>query len=148
MLDDAPLGFLLIDSARLLRARYDRALEDAQLGLTAGEARALLHVGLAEPSRQSALAARMGVEPMTLVGYLDRLEGCGLILREPDPSDRRAKVVRLTSKGRPLLERAESVTRAAREAAMTDFRPEEVELLRGMLARLRARLLEAEATTP
>ncbi len=144
MLDDAPFGFLLIDSARLLRARFDRALDDAQLGLTAGEARALFHVHFHEPSRQTALAARMGVEPMTLVGFLDRLEAAGLVVREPDPTDRRAKIVRLTGQAQAFLERAMAVTRGVREAALKDFSPDEIDLFRTMLARLRTRLLEDE----
>lgn len=144
MLDDAPFGFLLIDSARLLRARFDRALDEAQLGLTAGEARALFHAHFHGPSRQTALAARMGVEPMTLVGFLDRLEAAGLVVREPDPSDRRAKIVRLTPQAQPLLERVMEVTRGVRAAALQDFSPEEIELFRAMLARLRTRLFEDE----
>ncbi len=141
MLEDTPLGLVLIDSARLLRLRIDRALEDAQLGLTAGEARALVYANLHNASRQSALAARMGVEPMTLVGFLDRLEAAGLVTREPDPSDRRAKIVRLTPQAQPLLERAVAVMRGVREAALEEFRPEEVALLKSMLYRLRARLI-------
>jgi len=144
MLEDAPFGFLLIDSARLLRARFDQALENAQLGLTAGEARALVHIGMGEPSRQTALAARMGVEPMTLVGFLDRLETAGLVVREPDPSDRRAKLVRLTPQAQPLLERVVALLSGVREAAMSGFRPDEIELFKSMLARLRARLLADE----
>ncbi|WP_448203497.1 MarR family winged helix-turn-helix transcriptional regulator [Azospirillum sp. sgz302134] len=141
MQDDAPFGLLLIDSARLLRARFDRALDDAQLGLTAGEARALVYVNRHGGSRQTVLAAHMGVEPMTLVGFLDRLEALGLVAREADPSDRRAKIVRLTPQAEPLLERVVTVFRGVREAALDDFAPEEVERFRTMLGRLRARLI-------
>ncbi|MBP2315894.1 MarR family winged helix-turn-helix transcriptional regulator [Azospirillum soli] len=134
----------MTDSARLLRARFDRALENAELGLTAGEARALFHVQFHEPSRQTALAARMGVEPMTLVGFLDRLEAAELVVREPDPTDRRAKIVRLTERAQPLLKRVMEVTRGVRAAALKDFSPDEIEMFRAMLARLRTRLMEDE----
>lgn len=144
MLDDAPFGLVLIDSARLLRARCDRALDDAQLGLTAGEARTLFYVSRHPASRQTALAARMGVEPMTLVGYLDRLESVGHVVREPDPTDRRAKTVRITPEAEPLLERVLAVLRAVRESLLDDFGPEEVERFKTMLARLRRRLLADE----
>lgn len=144
MHDDAPFGLVLIDSARLLRARCDRALDAAQLGLTAGEARALYYVNRHPGSRQAALAAFMGVEPMTLVGYLDRLESLGHVLREPDPTDRRAKTVRLAPEAEPLLERVLAVFRTVRESVLEDFAPEEVDRFKTMLARLRARLLADE----
>jgi MarR family transcriptional regulator for hemolysin len=50
MLTDAPLGLLIKDSARLLRARFDKELDRAQLGLTAGEARAFVYISRYEAS--------------------------------------------------------------------------------------------------
>src|SRR5437762_14390596 len=47
------------------------------------------------PLSPSALARRAGLHPATMTGVLDRLERGGWIVRERDPSDRRAVVVRL-----------------------------------------------------
>lgn len=47
------------------------------------------------PLSPSALAGRVGVHPATMTGILDRLERGGWIVRERDPSDRRAVVVRV-----------------------------------------------------
>jgi MarR family transcriptional regulator, transcriptional regulator for hemolysin len=66
------IGLLLVDGARLLRIRIDRALEGAGLGLTSGEARTLAYFALYPASRQTTLAAQMNVEPMTLVTFLDK----------------------------------------------------------------------------
>jgi MarR family transcriptional regulator, transcriptional regulator for hemolysin len=74
-------------------------------GLTAGEARTLAYVALYPASRQTALAAQMNVEPMTLVTFLDRLESRSLIARQPDPTDRRAKIVQLAPDAQPTLSR-------------------------------------------
>src|ERR671912_450352 len=127
------IGLLLVDAARLLRVQIDRALESAGLGLTAGEARTLAYVALYPASRQTALAAQMNVEPMTLVTFLDRLEGRGLIAREPDLTDRRAKIVQLTPDAQPTLEQVLGITRKVQEEAMRDFGPDEVEMLRNLL---------------
>src|ERR671916_1909739 len=124
------IGLLLVDAARLLRIQIDRALESAGLGLTAGEARTLAYVALYPASRQTALAAQMNVEPMTLVTFLDRLESHGLVAREPDPTDRRAKIVQLAPDAQPTLEQVLEVTRKVQEGALQDFAPEEVERLR------------------
>jgi DNA-binding MarR family transcriptional regulator len=47
------------------------------------------------PLSPSALARRAGLHPATMTGVLDRLERGGWIVRERDPSDRRAVVVRV-----------------------------------------------------
>ena len=46
------------------------------------------------PLSPSALAQRAALHPATLTGILDRLERGGWVVRERDPSDRRAVVVR------------------------------------------------------
>jgi DNA-binding MarR family transcriptional regulator len=91
------LGSLIIDSARLLRAAFERRIAQAGLGLTPGEARALMNIATVDGSRQLDIAARMGVEPMTLCAYLDKLEALGLVERQQCSADRRAKRVNLTS---------------------------------------------------
>jgi len=138
------IGLLLVDGARLLRLQIDRALEEAGLGLTAGEARTLGYVALYPASRQTALAAQMNVEPMTLVTFLDKLESRGLIAREPDPTDRRAKIVQLAPDAQPTLDQVLGVTRKVQEEALQDFRPEEVEMLRTLLKRMRANIAGCE----
>ena len=46
------------------------------------------------PLSASALAQRAALHPATMTGILDRLERGGWVVRERDPSDRRAVVVR------------------------------------------------------
>ena len=109
-------------------------------GLTAGEARTLAYVALYPASRQTALAAEMNIEPMTLVTFLGRLESRGLIVREPDPTDRRAKIVQLAPDARPPLEQVLGITRKVQEGAMQGFDPGEVERLRTLLKQMRANI--------
>ncbi|SRR5690606_4717224 len=142
--DADSLGFLIADVARLLRRRFERALDKAGLGLTPGEARTLAHAGRHGQVRQSALAESMCVEPMTLVGYLDRLEAAGLVKRLPDPDDRRAKLVSLTPRARPVLDRIAAVGRAVRESATGGLDAGDVEVLRNALLRMRAELAGEE----
>jgi DNA-binding MarR family transcriptional regulator len=48
----------------------------------------------AGPLSPTALARRSGLHPATMTGILDRLERSGWIVRERDPADRRAAVIR------------------------------------------------------
>ena len=57
------------------------------------------------PLSPGALARRAGLHPATMTGVLDRLERAGWVVRERDPDDRRAVIVR------PLRDRAGELIR-------------------------------------
>lgn len=97
------LGFMMTETTRLLRVAFERRITEAGLDITPAEARTLVYVAAGEGSRQNIIAERMGVEPMTVCAYLDRLERLDLIARSPDPNDRRAKNVRTTDEADRIL---------------------------------------------
>lgn len=102
-IDPSAFGFIVGDLSRLLKAEMERRIAAAGLSVTPGEGRTLAHVARLGAVRQNVLAERIGVEAMTLSGYLDRLEARGLVAREPDPTDRRAKLVHLTEAAAGVL---------------------------------------------
>lgn len=115
--DPDGFGFLITDLARLIRADMDRRIEASGIEITPGEARALVYVASHGEERQNVLAERMGLEAMTLSSYLDRLERHNLVQRVPDPSDGRAKLVRLTDKAEVALETIVRVGAEVRQRA-------------------------------
>ncbi|MFG1398088.1 MarR family winged helix-turn-helix transcriptional regulator [Roseixanthobacter pseudopolyaromaticivorans] len=137
---ETPLGFLLVDAARLYRASIDRAFEQTGLGLTAGEARTLVYANLHPGLRQTALAVRMNVEPMTLVGFLDKLEAQGLISRTPDPNDRRAKTVNLTPAADAILSSVLAAAAGVRMSALEGLSESEKDTFRKALEQIRTNL--------
>jgi DNA-binding MarR family transcriptional regulator len=134
------VGFLVGDVSRSFRRRFEAAIAAAGLEVTVGEARTLFHAAKAKGMRQGALAERMGIEPMSLVNLLDRLEVRGWVVRDPDPSDRRAKIVRVTDAAGPLVARLETVARGVRQQALAGFSETEIELLNRALQRMRVNL--------
>lgn len=97
------LAFLLNSSTRFLNSVFERRISEAGLGLTPGEARALLTVAAIDGSKQADIAGRIGLEPMTVCTYLDKLESLGLVERRPNPDDRRSKCIFLTDASSDLL---------------------------------------------
>jgi DNA-binding MarR family transcriptional regulator len=138
-------GFLVTDVARLIRAEMDRRISEAGLGVTAAEGRTLSHAARAGVVRQNVLAERMGVEAMTLSATLDRLEAQGLIERQPDPTDRRAKLVHVTEKAGDMLERMAPISAALRTDASLGIAPDEWDRLLELLKTVRATLSAAKS---
>ncbi len=99
------LGLLIVDTARALRTAFENRINAAGLGLTPGEARALIHIADHEGNRQLDIASQMGVEPMTLCTYLDKLQTLGLIERHTCVADRRAKRIGLTKTSDDMIRR-------------------------------------------
>ena len=142
--DPDALGFVLIDVARMLRSAFERRIATAGLGLTPGEARALVRVASLEGSRQLDIAQRMGIEPMTLSTYLDRLQSLGYIERRPDPADRRAKLIFTTPAADDLITNIRIEQIGLMQHVTSGIGEEALGLLREQLKRLRANLSAIE----
>lgn len=138
--DPDTLGFVISDTGRLLRKAVERRIFERGLSVTPGEARALIHASKLDGGRQSLLAERLGVEPMTVSGYIDRLEERGLVERRTDPRDRRAKCVHVTEEAATLLEDARAAATSVMDDLLTDADPKERAVLERMLKDMRARL--------
>ena len=55
-------------------------------------------------SRLTDLARRANMSPQAMGELVDELERMGYVIRRPDPTDRRAKLIKLTEKGRACIE--------------------------------------------
>lgn len=142
------VGFLLNDTARLIRQGFERRIVDIGLQITAGEARALLYVAANEGARQSVIAECMGVEPMTVCGYIDRLEKCGLVRRQPDPADRRAKNVHTTDAAEATIAAIRAEATVVVEHAQTALDATTRAMLTTVLKQVRGNLLAMVGERP
>lgn len=142
--DPDALGFVLIDVARMLRSAFERRIATAGLGLTPGEARTLVRIATLEGSRQLDIAQRMGIEPMTLSTYLDRLQSLGFIERRPDPSDRRAKLIYTTQAADALIGNIRDEQVELMHHVTSGIGEQDLEAMREKLKRLRANLFALE----
>jgi DNA-binding MarR family transcriptional regulator len=111
---DADDGVLeaVLGASRALVAIAARSLADAGEEVTLTQYRSLVVLASRGPQSLGALAELLGVTPPTVSRMCDRLVRKQLILRRPDPSDRRQIRVALSVRGRRLVE---EVTRRRRE---------------------------------
>ena len=114
-------------------------------GLTAAELPVLARHGLtmwgyivlsalddAPQSSQAALAERIGADKTRIIATLDTLQEAGLITRDPDPADRRARILSITGAGR-----------ATRKSAQREIQRGEERLLARLTAADRQAFLRA-----
>jgi len=141
-------GFLVNDVARLTRTLLERRIASAGLDITPGEARALLHIASLGSARQTLIAERMGIEPMTACTYIDRLENRGLVVREADPTDRRAKQVRATEAATPLIADLQAVSAAMRADVLDGLTAAERDAMMNALRHAHANLQDLLAPQP
>ena len=79
-----------------------------ELGISFSRARALRRVAQ-RPMAMGELAAALGIDPPNTTGLVDDLERLGLARRRPHPTDRRARLVEATRKGRQAARRADAI---------------------------------------
>jgi DNA-binding MarR family transcriptional regulator len=91
------LRLVIVRTARRLR-------QEAGVELSPSLAAALATVGRHGPVTPSELAARERIQRPTATRVLSRLEEMGLIVRTPDPHDRRSSLVAATDDGQALLD--------------------------------------------
>lgn len=95
-------------AVRLAAKRMHMAIERwaESHGLTEGRLRILMTLLHAEENRMALgdLAERLNVAPRTMTGLVDTLERDGLVVRVPDPSDRRSLHAQLTPAGKDRIQ--------------------------------------------
>jgi DNA-binding MarR family transcriptional regulator len=131
---------------RLWRVTHTRTAEAlGALGLTTALFALLNVLGTREGAIQQELGAAMGVDPSTMVSLIDQLEAAGLANRRPRPTDRRAREVVITPKGRRALEQARRLAMQVEDDVLRGLSPAE---RRRMLTLLRRAADSAPPQSP
>jgi len=112
-----------------------RALNDELRphGITWRQCQVLGWLALEGRLSQADLAEKIGIEPPTLVGILDRMERDGWISRLPCPDDRRKKLISPTEAAEPIWAKIVQCAVRVRTCAVRGLSETEVTELKRML---------------
>ncbi|MEU1374503.1 MarR family winged helix-turn-helix transcriptional regulator [Streptomyces triculaminicus] len=88
------------------------------------------------PVAQADLGRRLAVDPKDMVGILNHLQDAGLVLRAPDPADRRKNAVAVTPDGEAVLRRCAALAETANDELLSPLAPKERQQLMALLTRL------------
>ena len=139
---DAPQAIvrLLHETARLWSRHYDREVRALFPGMTRARCAVLSHLARHEGVNLVTLAGILDIRPISLVRLLDRLEAAEFVVRRPDPDDRRVRVLALTAKALPIVERIDGLTRKIYDDLQLGISKAEASQLHALLFRVGSNL--------
>src|SRR5512140_3591933 len=114
------LLYHLVSLTRRCRQVLDSEFHSS--GLTDATWRPLLHLHiLGDGVRQKDLAASVGIEGPSLVRLIDTLVAKGLLQRSEDATDRRAKLLCLTTEGQLIVARIKEIVAPLENELLSHF---------------------------
>lgn len=140
---EADLGWALGVVFRRYAKEASAALEDMPGGPRGYQVLATANAD--GPKRQLDLAAQLGVDRTVMTYLLDDLEKAGLVQRQPDPADRRARLIVATDQGKETLCDLERRLTAAEQEVLGSLDEGERLIFRMLLQRVAVR---ADAVDP
>jgi DNA-binding MarR family transcriptional regulator len=136
MTDEPNVGVLLFVAFRAMEQRILAAVQAAGHEVTLAQGRLFARIG-PDGTRLTELAEMAQVTKQTAGSLVDQLERRGYVERVPDPTDARARLVRIAERGRAAQEVA-AAEEARVEAEWTrHLGAGEMERLRATMRRLR-----------
>jgi DNA-binding MarR family transcriptional regulator len=132
------LGYALRRAQSAVFADFGATFAQAGGMLTPGEFGLLVLVDRNAGLSQTALARALGIDRSTLVPILDRLQGRGLVVRRPSPTDGRTHALALTPVGARTLAQFGRLVRAHERRIARGLSSDETRLLIALLEKVRA----------
>jgi DNA-binding MarR family transcriptional regulator len=130
-----------VDRISKLNKRFDTMLEHAvdAFGINKGEFKVLITLRQHNDDftmSPGELGDELLLSSGAMTNRLDRLEATRLIVREPDPDDRRALIVRLTADGLQKIDEAVNTAAHNEAAVVSVLSPAEQKRLNALLRKL------------
>src|SRR2546422_9270611 len=128
------LWLVMMKAHRTLQRLATRSIESAEVGLSDfAIMEMLLHKG---PQHVNEIGRRIELTSGAITTAVDRLESRGLVTREAHETDRRARIVRLTARGKNEAQKVFGVHKAAMDSAASGLSKTERAMLIQLLKKL------------
>ena len=128
------LARLLLEAHRSLAVEWVANMEERGYpNVRAGHAVIAITIDRRSGTRLTELATRARMTKQGMMLLVDDLEGRGFVRRVPDPDDARAKIVRLTTKGRTYVAESRRALQAIESRTRRDLGDRRYEQIRAAL---------------
>jgi DNA-binding MarR family transcriptional regulator len=139
-------GFLIKDVSDLYMRRFEQRA--GALGLTLPQCKVLVCLSNHEGISQVALTELTEIEPMTLLGILDRMESDGWVERHDDPTDGRARGLYPGAKGKLLVDDIWYLVDLTRREAFAGIPSAQADIVIAMLEQVESNFASLEPLRP
>lgn len=130
------LSGLITVTQRVVNGEFHRRMDAAGYpDIRPGAGNVFEHIG-PEGSNLAHMAQRAGVTSQAMIQVVDYLERNGYVERTPDPRDRRAKLVKVTARGRNMTNAANRILHEMEAEFQAALGDERLQDLRSMLHEL------------
>ena len=134
---ETDLGRLLLEGHRALANELNDALQErGYLDGRPGHAALFMNIDRRSGTGLTELARRARMTKQGMMLLVDEMETRGYVRRVPDPEDGRAKIVRLTARGRRYVAEARRAVAAIEQRARRELGERRYEALRSSLDEL------------
>ena len=144
--DEAYIGYMLSDVARLIRTVFDRRVRD--IGLTRAQWLVLTRLYRRPGASQTELADMLEIDRASAGRMIDRMEKNGWVERRPDREDRRINRLHLTAEARRAHAEMWTIAEATVDDALAPLSAAEREQYTRMTERVKGRLQALAGSEP
>lgn len=140
----------LLEGMRNLHLRMHRLMNDRMRaqGASLSQLKLLTFIERSVFVRAIDISDALGHAPRTVTEAIDALERDGLVLRTPDPKDRRAKRITITDAGRAVIREVDPCRETFTTQVFEVLSQADQDELNRLLTILNARLVEMGAPNP
>lgn len=130
-------GFLISRIKQVGTRIFDRMLANSGIdSFNGAQGRILYVLWQNDEISISSLSAQTSLANTTLTAMLDRMENLDLIVRKPDPKDRRNRLIALTEKAKSLQDDYDRISQQMNELYYTGFTEKEIVQFESYLQRV------------
>lgn len=130
-------GFLISRIKQVGTRIFDRMLANSGIdSFNGAQGRILYVLWQNDEISISSLSAQTSLANTTLTAMLDRMENLDLIVRKPDPKDRRNRLIALTEKAKSLQDDYNRISQQMNELYYTGFTESEIVQFESYLQRV------------
>ena len=130
-------GFLISRIKQVGTRIFDRMLANSGIdSFNGAQGRILYVLWQNDEISISTLSAQTSLANTTLTAMLDRMENLDLIVRKPDPKDRRNRLIALTEKAKSLQDDYDRISQQMNELYYTGFTEMEIVQFESYLQRV------------
>lgn len=122
------LLFLLSKAEHTLKTHFNKRINEEGIQVSPGQSGILFLLKRRNSQKMSELSKGLGIDNSAITRLVDRLERQNLVIRKPNPDDRRQFLISITEKGSDTATRMGSIANGINDKIKEGFTTDEIDV--------------------